>query len=222
MAEGRSSKKRPVVEAPRDQVARVAGELRDAAARLEKHQPLYESFALSRLLAGLEEGLERFRREELEAHRVLESTYLRHRAAWLRAWQRSEPAMRERVDRLLGRLPEPEEDEPETGYRLRVLVFALETIPDETAVAALCEEVPGSAGPAAASGGHTRDPEAKEALLTWGQMELAEFLEAWPAMDPGLVDRACAMVGIAHKRVTLATKKRLHATAVRFYRNTRF
>jgi hypothetical protein len=65
------------------------------------------------------------------------------------------------------------------------------------------------------------DREANAALRTWGGWPLDDFLSQWSHIKPGMLKRACTVLGIqVTRRWTLPQKTDLHRRAQRFARNT--
>ncbi len=202
----------------RVKVANLAEGLRKLADTLEANQALYDPVAFEREAGAMAEGFRSFLQREPELHRVAEKSFLECRAAWLQAWQHHPDAMTRRCEEVTGRLPHRFPDESEIGWRLQLLVEALARLGGTERVLALTEMPASGDIPA---GQHVEDTAATEALLLWGQMTQEEFLLAWGRLDPELVQRCASLVGVTLTRPTLAAKRKLHAQAVRLFRNTR-
>jgi hypothetical protein len=202
----------------RAKVTALAEGLRRLADTLEANQALYDPLAFERDATALARGFRAFLRREPELHRVPEGAFRACRAAWLRAWQENPGELERRCEAVLGRLPHHVADESEVSWRLHLLVEVLLRLRDPDRVL----ELTGAASSSAAEGGggHVEDVAATEAMLAWGQLTLEEFLLGWTKLDPDLVRRCAALVGVAMTRPSLAVKRKLHGLAVRLYRNT--
>jgi hypothetical protein len=204
----------------RAKVTTLAEGLRKLADTLEANQALYEPIAFEREATSLVQRFREFLQTESKLHRVPEKMFLECRAAWLRGWQQHPGEMQSRCEEILGRLPHHLPDESELSWRLHVLVEVLESVRDVDQVLAIT--APRTRASESSDGAnHVEDQRATDALLLWGQMTLEEFLLGWAKLDPDLVKRCAALVGVTVTRPTLAAKRKLHALAVRLFRNTR-
>lgn len=203
----------------RAKVGPLAEGLRRLADTLESNQALYEPIAFEREATLLAQCFREFLCREPGLHQVPETMFRECRAAWLRAWQQSPREMERRCESLLGRLPHHVADESDLSWRLHLLVEVLAALQDPARVLALTE-APDSEGTGPRSGIHVEDRGATDALLLWGQMTTEEFLLSWARLDPDLVRRCAVLVGVSLTRPNLATKRKLHALAVRMFRNT--
>lgn len=206
----------------RAKVGPLAEGLRKLADTLEANQALYEPITFEREATLLAQRLREFLLREPALHRVSERMFLECRAAWLRAWQQAPAEMERRCENVLGRLPHHVAEESEVSWRLHLLVEVILLMPDAAGVLALTE-AQGVESPVRGMGGgvHVEDRGATDALLLWGQMSQEEFLLSWGRLDPGLLRRCAGLVGVTLTRPTLAAKRKLHALAVRLFRNTR-
>lgn len=201
----------------------TAALLRHLADTLEADLPLLDVPRLAAELHQLDAGAKALMKAGAGAHLVPRADYLALRHDWLDAWSLHHEAMRQATTALPGVKPgTASRQEDATLHRLRLLVQTIQSVGAD-ATRALIHRVSTAPGTSPAPGdfGMKIDREANATVQGWGRLPVEDFLAGWKQLDPAMLKRACAVLGMPPaRRWTRPQQAELHRRAQRFARNT--